>query len=73
MALASQLSLADRLSFPDALQDCTGVVSAVEQLKCRAQSLQQQVLALEKDVDRVKEAAGKGVGLPSHHIAVTQM
>ena len=48
-------------------------MSAVEQLKCRAQSLQQQVLALEKDVDRVKEAAGEGMGLPSHHIALTPM
>ena len=38
------------------LQDCTAVPGVIEQLKCKARSLRQEMLVLEKEVERLEEA-----------------
>ena len=39
------------------VQDCLGRVSLLEQLKCRAHSLQRQADSLEEEIDRLEVAA----------------
>ena len=54
------------------LQDCTGVLGVIAELKCSALTLQRQARALEERVDRLEGAPEggtfrTGLRLPCHH------
>lgn len=64
---------------PSWVQDCAGVVGVIEELKCRARSLQQQGRALDRLVGRLEaaaeaDAAETGVRAPAcqrSHVSTT--